>query len=191
MTRMNSRTRRNLYPVIAKRDGEFCKNCQTPSSEKQLVLDHKNNDNSDNSLENLQLLCKSCNYLKNPRKKPVDNLCVSVCEEDRPMSPEMKENRRMEPRFRRWVFHKVFESGKIRYEDSINAGAEFVGCSTETVKRYLKKMTSVEGSYEIRTDPHGYHYLHFKELVPSKNKNQASFAEENSKIDADSRESTS
>jgi len=171
--------------MIAERDGEFCKSCQTPSSEKQLVVDHINNDNSDNRLENLQLLCKGCNYAKNPREKPVDNVCVSVCEEDRPMSPEMKENRRMEPRFRRWMFHKVIKSGKIRYEDSINAGAEFVGCSTETVKRYLKKMTSTEGSYEIRTDPHGYHYLHLKEPLPLKNKPRVSFAAENSKADVD------
>lgn len=164
MSRMNSRTRKKLYPIISKRDGEICRICKIPATEKQLQIDHKNNDNSDNELENLQLLCKSCNYLKNPRKQSVDNLCVSVCEEERPLPPEMVENRRMEPRFRRWAYGKVIILGKIRYEDALNAGAEYIGASTETVKRYLRKMTSSEGLYDIRTDAQGYPYIHFKEL---------------------------
>lgn len=159
MSRMNSRTRKKLYPIIAKRDGEICRVCHILATEKQLVLDHMNNDNSDNSLNNLQLLCKSCNYLKNPRKQPVDNLCVRVCEEERPLTPEMVENRRKEPRFRRWLFGKILKDGKIRYEEAVDAGAEYIQASTETVKRYLRKMTSSEGMYAIQNDAQGYPYV--------------------------------
>lgn len=116
---MNARTRLKLYPQVVARDGEQCKKCGVKSTEKQLVLDHKNNDNRDNRLENLQLCCKSCNYKKNPRKEPVDNMCVSVCEEARPMTPEMTENRRMEPLFRNWLFEKVRASVQIRWEEAI------------------------------------------------------------------------
>lgn len=163
MSKMNSRTRAKLYPIIAERDGEFCRNCKIPTTEKQLEIDHINNYNSDNRLENLQLLCRSCNYIKNPRKEPVDNLCASVCEEERPLPPEMRENRRMEPRFRRWIFQKVLSLGNVRYEEALNAGAEYVGASTETVKRYLRKMTSSTGMYEVRNDAQGYPYIHLKE----------------------------
>ena len=160
---MNSRTRKKFYPILAKRDGEVCKVCHTPSTEKQLVIDHRNNNNSDNRIENLQLLCRACNYCKNPRKEPVDNLCVSVCEEERPLPPEMIENRRKEPRFRRWVFDKVLANRRIRYEEAINAGAEYIQASSETVKRYLRKMTSSEGMYMIVNDSQGYPYVRLKD----------------------------
>jgi hypothetical protein len=163
MSKMNSRTRKLWYPIVVRRDGEMCKNCKVPATEKQLVIDHKNNNNSDNRLENLQLLCRKCNYLKNPRNVSVDNLCVSVCEEERPLPPEMIENRRMEPRFRQWMIQKVTRGGNIRYEEALNAGAEHTGASTETIKRYLRKMTSSEGMYEIRNDSQGYPYIYFKE----------------------------
>ncbi len=152
--------------MLAERDGEICRICQIPGTTKTLVVDHKDNHNSNNQPENLQLLCKSCNGVKNPRGKAVANVCVRVCEEERPLPPEMIENRRKEPRFRRWVFGTVTAFGKIRYEEAVNAGAEYIGASTETTKRYLRKMTSSEGLYTIINDPGGYPYLHFKDQLP-------------------------
>jgi len=72
---MNGPTRKKLYTRIAERDGEFCQKCEKLSSEGQIIVDHIDNNNSNNSFENLQLLCRSCNYKKNPRR-PVDE-CVS------------------------------------------------------------------------------------------------------------------
>jgi len=159
---MNSRNRAKIYKMLAERDGEMCRVCQIRGTSKTLVVDHKDNDNSHNLPENFQLLCKSCNAKKNPRGKAVANVCVGVCEEERPLPPEMIVNLRIESKFRGWVFEKVNTFGKIRYEDALNAGAEHVGASTETIKRYLRKMTSSEGMYSIVNDPHGYPYLHFK-----------------------------
>jgi len=65
MSNMNGVTRKKLFPLIATRDGEYCRCCGALPDERQLVIDHKDNDNSNNNLTNLQLLCRTCNYLKN------------------------------------------------------------------------------------------------------------------------------
>ncbi len=44
----------------------------------------------------------------------------------------------------------------------INTGAEHIGASTETTKRYIRKMTSDEGDYVIIRDAMKYQYLHFR-----------------------------
>lgn len=160
---INKKTRKKLYKLLVERDSECCRNCKVPATEKQLVIDHKNNNSKDNRLENLQLLCRKCNYLKNPRKKPFDFVCVSVCDE-RDAPPELKENRRMEPLFRQWLLKKMMENHPIRFDEAKNAGAEYVGCSSETTRKYLRTMTSSEGNYVIIRDSHGYEYIDFREL---------------------------
>ena len=54
--------------IIAERDSECCKFCGRSPPEVKLVIDHKDNDNQNNYLDNLQLACRSCNYKKNPRR---------------------------------------------------------------------------------------------------------------------------
>jgi len=74
VSKMNGTTRKKLYKMISNRDGEYCKGCSKLPSEGQLVVDHRDNNNSNNSLRNLQLLCRTCNFIKN-QKRPVDK-CV-------------------------------------------------------------------------------------------------------------------
>ena len=76
VSNMNGKTRKKLYKLIAFRDGEFCKQCEKLPSQGQLVVDHIDDNNSNNSLDNLQLLCRACNYKKNARR-PLD-LCVRI-----------------------------------------------------------------------------------------------------------------
>ena len=38
--------------------------------------------------------------------------------------------------------------GVLQYDFVVNSGAEKIGCSPETIKRYLKKLTSKAGAYE-------------------------------------------
>jgi len=137
---MNGPTRIKLYKIIAKRDGEYCKCCYALAEEKQLILDHKDNDNKNNDLLNLQFLCRSCNYLKNPR--PVDE-CVSECESG--AQTEIQVNQRKEPAFRKFVYHELNEYGEVTEHDLISAGAEDIGISPVTAKRYLDKMCSSRG----------------------------------------------
>ena len=143
--KMNGKQRKKSYNFLSKRDGEFCKCCRKLSSEVQLVVDHKDNNSKNNLKQNLQLLCRACNYLKNPRR-PLD-LCVSEdVSEDK---NELQTSRRTEPQFRKFVFHELNERGEVPEKDLIYSGAEDVGISSITAERYLKKMCSSRGICEF------------------------------------------
>jgi len=139
---MNGITRKKIYSKLSSRDGEYCKGCGKLSSEGQLVIDHRDNNNRNNNSSNIQLLCRSCNYLKNPRR-PVD-LCVRNSES---LETEIQINRTKEPQFKRYVGQRVNEEGKVPEFDLINSGAEILDISPETTKRYLNKMCSSAGVY--------------------------------------------
>ena len=53
---MNKRTRDKLYPIIVTRDGEYCRCCGKLPHEGQLVLDHRDNNNTNNTHTNLQIM---------------------------------------------------------------------------------------------------------------------------------------
>ena len=151
MTRLNSRQRQGLYNLLLVRvGGEFCQMCGKTRIQlikaglsPNLVIDHKNNNNNDNRLSNLQFLCHSCNTRKNH---------PSIEEpQQRVMTPEMALGRAYEKRFRRWVSGLIQtpdNNGLLAYDFLVHSGAEQIGCSPETIKRYLKKMTSQAGAYE-------------------------------------------
>ena len=162
---LNKKQRDKYYKIQADLYGEYCRNCKVTGTKKTLVLHHINNNSKDNRIENHQLLCRRCNYILNPRQKPFDPVCVSVCEE-RAAPPEMKENRRMEPLFRQWLLKKCMEMGSIRKDEAITAGAEHIGASTETTRRYVAKITSSEGNYFMTKNVHGYEFIRFKEQNP-------------------------
>lgn len=157
MSNMNSRDRDRFYPEIVKRDGEFCKGCgksAEATKEGFLCIDHKDNNNDNNSFENLQFLCRACNYYKNPRNQRTL--------EERPQTPEMKKGERMERYFRNWLFGIVTENHKWLLEDVIDAGAEKTGGSTETIKRYIRKCVSSEGMYQVVEGQQGREFIEFK-----------------------------
>ena len=151
MTNMNSKQREMLIPHIeAKQGGKFCVLCgktkeqlMNDGKSGQLCIDHKDNNNNHNELENLQFLCHSCNTKKNH---------PSIEEpQQRVMTPEMVMGRSVEKRFRRWVNGLLLipeNNGVLEYNFLVNSGAEKVDCSPETIKRYLLKLTSKEGMYE-------------------------------------------
>ena len=157
MTNMNGRDRDKKYPEICKRDGEVCRGCgKLPSETKEgfLLIDHRDNNNSNNDLNNLQLLCRRCNYMKNPRgNKQI---------EERPFTPEMKKGERMERFFRNWLFGIITENHKWLLEDIIDSGAEITGGSTETIKRYIRKCVSSQGMYQIVEGQQGREFIEFK-----------------------------
>ena len=134
MSNMNGLTRQKLYPLIASRDGEYCRCCGVLSHERQLVIDHRDNNNSNNNLDNLQLLCRTCNYEKNPRR-PLDNVSECLNEDE----TELQKSTRLEPLFRKFVFHEVNELKEVPELDLINSGAEDIRISPVTAKRYLNK----------------------------------------------------
>ena len=143
---MNGPMRKRLYKLVAVRDGEYCRGCSKLPFEGQLVVDHRDNESSNNNPSNLQLLCRRCNFLKNPRKEPVD-LSVSESIHDGTVT-EIDISRRKEPLFRKFAIHVVNEHDEVPQNDIINAGAEEIGISPVTARRYLDKMCSGKGIFE-------------------------------------------
>lgn len=144
VSRMNGRTRLKKYQILVERNGEYCKHCGVSGKMKQLVIDHIDNDNCNNQMDNYQLLCRTCNYLKNPRR-PVD----SVCENESSEPSELQINRTKEPQFKRLIGQMVNESenNKVPENEIINSCAEILDLSPVTIKRYLDKVCSLAGIY--------------------------------------------
>ena len=140
MSNMSGQMRTKLYGIISERDSKFCNFCGTTSDKKQLVIDHRDNDNSNNDLENLQLLCRRCNYIKSSRE-PFDK-CVKT---PRKETTSLIVNRNKEPRFRRYVYGILQKKSMIKTEKLVYEGAESIELSPVTTKRYLDKMCSKEG----------------------------------------------
>jgi len=156
---MNSRQRGKHYAMLVRRDGEKCAKCGAGPPKKKLVIHHIDNDNNNNDSKNLQLLCRRCNYLENPRREPLDNVCESVNERgakkmkkkkiDPTLGTELEINRRKEPAFREYVKERIEKSlsGMEEEEDVVNAGAEIVSLSPVTTRRYIDKLCSSTGQY--------------------------------------------
>ena len=145
MSNMNSRQRLKAYSYLKTRFGAYCRGCQALESERELVIDHRDNNNFNNHSNNWQLLCRSCNYIKNPRlvERPLD-VCGGGCDSlDR--ETEITINREKEPKFREYVELRVGEEKQVPQQDLINGGAEYCGCSIKTTARWLAKMTSSQG----------------------------------------------
>ncbi|EGG41365.1 putative HNH endonuclease [Candidatus Nitrosarchaeum limnium SFB1] len=150
---MNGYARKKWYGFLAQRDGEHCYICNRIPPEFQLIIEHKDNNNANNNPENLRLSCRRCNYIKNPRG-PVDlSACVNMVNDD--TSAEIDINTRKEPLFRKFVFHLLNEQNKVSQHEVIYSGAEELGISPVTARRYLEKMCSGRGllmkSNEIKT----------------------------------------
>ena len=158
MSNMNSRMRNTAYPYLKNMFGPYCRGCQALESERELVIDHIDNNNKNNNPSNWQFLCRSCNYIKNPRleeREPLD-VCVGV---SKPLDipSEIKINREREPLFRKYVEEEVKANGQILERELINSGAEKLGLSIRTTPRYLKKMYSSIGKLQrIKTKTEYY-----------------------------------
>ena len=144
MSKMNGPTRKKLYLEMADGEGEFCRMCGVTAKKRQLVIDHKDNNNSNNRRDNRQFLCRPCNYKKNPRR-PVDE-CVSEKEAQDPT--EIQVNRTKEPQFKRLLAQYINENGTWEEKDLTNSLAEKLSLSPITIKRYLDKVCSSEGIYQ-------------------------------------------
>ena len=127
---------------MAERDGEYCRGCTALPHEKSLVLDHRNNNPKDNKPENLQILCRRCNYTKNPRG-PLD---LRESESKFEAKSELEISRAKEPLFKEYAHQRVDEDKQVPQDDLINSGAELVEISPITAKRYLDKMCSSTGT---------------------------------------------
>lgn len=151
MSNMNSRMRRKVYAYLKKKFGAYCQGCHALETEKKLVIDHKDNNNSNNNPDNWQFLCRSCNYIKNPRLREREPLDVCGGECDLFSKPtEISINREKEPKFREYVIQQVARNGPMIRRELVNTASERIGISQKTATHYLDKMCSYEGEYIIR-----------------------------------------
>lgn len=153
-----------VYRFLVARDGEKCKVCGAAGVE--LLVDHVDKDPRNSDPGNLRLLCRSCNRLNarvtstsvRARESPTadTNADTDPTESAHRLidyqsgSPEMQAAGLFEVRYRSWVEAKLCLAKRpLLKRDLINGGAEEVGCSVATSRRYLDKMVSPEG--KLRT----------------------------------------
>lgn len=139
---MNGPTRKKVYYFLVNRDTEYCKRFRVSGKDTQLVIDHKDNNNKNNDVTNLQLLCRHCNYLKNPRR-PLD---LSVREDDG--ETELQKSRRLRPQVRQFIYHEINEQKEVPEKELLDGGAEVHECSQQTIRRILDQMCSPYGLLE-------------------------------------------
>ncbi len=158
---MNSKTRKRLYPIIAVRDGEFCALCDRIGSIKSLCIDHIDNNNNNNDLDNLELLCRSCNTKKNPRgKERQKNTSCDV--EILNQSEEIRLKKKYTALFLPWLEKQIKRYERVLVKEIILSGAKISGASPQTITDYLKVECSLAGNYRI-TEIDGEKYVEFKE----------------------------
>ena len=76
----------------------------------------------------------------------------------------MQANSLYEVDFREWLLKTVRERRMYLKADAVNAGAEMVGCSPETAKRYIAKLASPTGPLRETKDKVGGWMLTFREV---------------------------
>jgi len=177
-TRWSFNLRQWVYRYLITRDGEVCQRCsKIPATLYGLEIDHIDGNTKNNKPSNLRLLCKSCNVsLGNTMRSPRGNCerereiidgkaATRIAKEDanyRDGSPEMKANLRFEVPFRRWLLGEINTGEAISKEEAIYSGAELVGCSPLSTRRYLEKLTHKAGCLKEEKDILGHPYLVLK-----------------------------
>jgi len=181
MKRMSAQIAKIALSFVFARDGLKCNNgkgqlfinpnCLGDTKPETLILDHVDNDPTNNNPSNWQALCRSCNTLKDPRsegkrgKRVRDRLADShnlnysergsrdererVGEGKKTDSLEFEKGVVCESKYRGWLVGRVLDYGFVPYRDSIDGGAEIAGCSQQAVERYLRKLCSIAGPLSI------------------------------------------
>jgi hypothetical protein len=185
--RFSTETRAWIYRYLCLRDGEKCAECgitpaeikllnNKPMTRNGLEIDHIDNNHNNNGESNFQLLCPTCNTIKentHRRGRPKAPKCPCVCvraETDimkdalpyAEASPEMRANAQYETSFRTWLLEYIRNNGYVGKVDAVNAGAEICGCNPSTSGRYLAKLTSLAGPLRESKDRTGAIVISYK-----------------------------
>ena len=137
MGNLSKKERDKYYPLLVQRDGEICQLCRKTITEVGILAIHEVAYDRPLKLHNMRLFCLSCNQ----------KIRRATGEVQRDATPEYKKNMVKEPLFKKYVTEKIMENNfHYSYDDLIDGGAYICDISTETAKRYLRKMMSPEGA---------------------------------------------
>ena len=161
MSNMNQRVRNKVYPMLVSRMGEQCTDCGIGLFElrelgKQpiLVIDHIDNNNSNNSLMNLKLLCRACNTKKNWSRS--DNIEPST----RNVPLELALSRINKKKARKYIHGRLnSENYALVYDDLIDDLTEFLDNSQQANKNYVASMCSKKHGLLTLEDRNGIIHL--------------------------------
>ena len=167
--RLTPQLRAWVYHYLVATMGEYCILCG--KSNCKLQIDHIDANPHNNERDNLCLLCPTCNK-KLQRLTPQEHkkliklrcdqhACMRERERGNPATSIVKEtidytngtvqmqaNQCFEVEFREWLLKQIKAIGYYLKDDAVYSGAEVVGCSPETIVRYIRKLTSSEGVLE-------------------------------------------
>lgn len=159
---MNKKQRNYWLRYFSISQKNFCVGCHKQvylNQEPKAVVDHKDNDSSHNIAKNLQILCRSCNRIKNPSQKYIPKRILTQSEAT---------NLRAENQWRDWVGSKVLFFGQQGFdvEDAIYAGAELLNVSPETIeRRWMRKITSSAGKFIVDNDKIFFKEMHYQNKI--------------------------
>ena len=143
MSGMNSRARNKILDKYSKGELFVCELCVRNvyrNIEPKAIVDHRDNNPQNNDPENHQILCRSCNRKKNPKRHRARSIHTQ----------SEKTNARAEGPWRDWVINKIMHEpgGGYPIDEAIFSGAELFNVSPDTIdRRWLPKLTSTAGKY--------------------------------------------
>jgi len=186
MNRWSRNTYNWAYRFLCLRDGERCIICRVRQRPKtKLEIDHIDGDITNSDPDNLCLLCKKHNCemrgkksaehkriihgyrLQNEREREIGSAIPATqftkeIVDYQSGSTEMQANSLFETKFREWIIGKVVAMGEFLKGDAVYSGAEEVGCSPLTTKRYVQKLTSSSGVFYETNNAFGQVVLRLK-----------------------------
>lgn len=175
------------YAYLVLRDGEKCNQllddgsrCGRTPPEWVLEIDHIDNSAqkarrekgaySNNSPDNLHLLCKSHNRKKNPSRHKGDLQGTRTLKRNREIDKEdqiqtifdytdapatMRKGTEAQQRFRTWILHYLEVYDNIEVQEALNSGAEIANCSQQAIQGYMKRITSQAGPCMVKRNDLG------------------------------------
>jgi hypothetical protein len=163
MANMNKRIHDIVYPKLADTFGETCRGCNKDKfalvvlgMKPELMIDHIDNNNGNNSLHNLQLLCRSCNTKKNWSRN--NNIEPNL--RNAPLELQIsKTNKTKVFNYIIGELEKPENNNRLYYDELLDDLSCFLGNSQQANKNYLKAMCSKRHGLFTLEDMNGDLYL--------------------------------
>lgn len=160
MSNMNKRIRDMVYPVLVLKQGEQCTHCKVDlwmlgelGKQQILVIDHVDNNNSNNAINNLQLLCRSCNTKKNWTRNQTEPTTRNI-----PL--ELSRSITNKKKARKYIYGRMdTENYALNYIDLIDDLTEYLGNSQQANKNYVAGLCSKKHGLFTLEDRNGTIFL--------------------------------